>query len=99
MVAGGEGTGHGDRLQHERQDRSRCQRRQPSSCEVRGSCGWTDRPNSLAATWLAKIGPGIHRGPGGPASTPSGKAAQRLSRRECGCSDRQVGGGQRLKRT
>jgi hypothetical protein len=36
MVAGGEGTGHGDRLQHERQDRSRCQRRQPSPCEVRG---------------------------------------------------------------
>ena len=26
MVAGGEGTGHGDRLQRERQDRSRCQR-------------------------------------------------------------------------
>jgi hypothetical protein len=26
MVAGGEGTGHGDRLRHERQDRSRCQR-------------------------------------------------------------------------
>ena len=50
MVAGGEGTGHGDRLQHERQDRSRCQRRQPSPCEVRGGvlAGPTARIVSLS---------------------------------------------------
>ena len=69
MVAGGEGTGHGDRLQHERQDRSRCQRRQPSPCEVRGGvlAGPTARVAFASLPLARQDRPGIRRGPGGGA--------------------------------